>query len=110
MSLITSDSRAGIFHWPVDPVALNIPRYWDVISKKNARDLTMIKGKIEKKAYSGFQDLDADVRLMFENAYKFNGKGSEIGTYTSDLERIWEDILRIRAAENNRTHKKPRLA
>ena len=109
-SLIHSDSRAGIFHWPVDPITLNIPHYWDVISKKNARDLSMIKGKIEKKAYSTFQDLDVDVRLMFESAYKFNGKASEIGTYTSDLERIWEDILRARAVESNRTHKKPRLA
>jgi len=111
VSLINPDSRAGIFHWPVDPVALNIPHYWDVISKKNARDLTMIKGKVEKKAYSSIQDLDADVRIMFGNAYKFNGKGSEIGTYTTDLERIWEDILRARTAENSRaTHKKPRLA
>ena len=110
MSFTNSDARAGIFHWPVDPVALNIPHYWDVIQKKNARDLSTIKGKIEKKAYSGFQDLDADVRLMFGNACKFNGKASEIGKYTSDLERIWEDILRARTAENNRTHKKPRLA
>jgi transcription initiation factor TFIID subunit 2 len=109
VSLTRFDYRAGIFHWPVDPVALNIPRYWDVIPKKNGRDLSTIKGKVEKKAYSSFQDLDADVRLMFENAYKFNGRGSEIGTYTSDLERIWGDILRARAAENNRTHKKPRL-
>ena len=110
MSTTNSDSRAGIFHWPVDPVALNIPHYWDVIPKKNARDFSTIKAKIEKKAYSGFQDLDADVRLMFGNAIKFNGKASEIGTYTSDLERIWEDILKTRAAENNRMHKKPRLA
>ena len=104
-------TRAGIFHWPVDAVALNIPHYWDAIQKKHARDLPTIKSKVEKKGYAGFQDLDADVRLMFENAYKFNGKASEIGTYTSDLERIWDDILRMRAAENSRTiHKKPRLA
>jgi transcription initiation factor TFIID subunit 2 len=110
VSLTNSDARAGIFHWPVDPVALNIPNYWEVINKKNARDLSTMKNKVEKKGYTGFQDLDADVRLMFGNAYKFNGKASEIGRYTSDLERIWEDILKARAAENNRTHKKPRLA
>jgi len=110
LAALRDADRAGIFRWPVDAVALNIPHYWDVIPKKNARDLTMIKGKVEKKAYSGIPDLDADVRLMFGNAYKFNGKGSEIGTYTSDLERIWEDILKARAAENNRLHKKPRLA
>jgi len=110
LAALKDADRAGIFHWPVDPVVLNIPRYRDVISKKNARDLSTIKSKIEKKGYSSIQELDVDVRLMFENAYKFNGRASEIGTYTIDLERIWDDILRSRTAENNRTHKKPRLA
>jgi transcription initiation factor TFIID subunit 2 len=108
--LANSNSRAGIFHWPVDPVALNIPHYWDVIPKKNGRDLSTIKGKIEKRIYSRFQELDTDVRLMFENAFTFNGKDSEIGKYTSDLERIWEDILQVRTAEKGRMQKKPRLA
>ena len=69
-------NRRGMFNVPVDPVALGIPTYTLVI--KNPMDLGQIKERIDQAEYTSAQDFAADVRLVFENAMKFNPRGHYI--------------------------------
>lgn len=59
-----------IFYNPVDPVALNIPTYFDVI--KEPMDLSTIKKKLDRREYESAEDFEADCRLMFNNCFTFN--------------------------------------
>jgi transcription initiation factor TFIID subunit 2 len=101
-----------IFHLPVDPVALGIPHYFDVIPKEDARDLTTIKGRLDKGMYQSADQLNQDIVLMFSNAYKFNGRGSPIADIAEGLEKSWLKLYNSARAtvENNHVNKKQRLA
>jgi transcription initiation factor TFIID subunit 2 len=65
----------GIFQAPVDPIALGIPHYFDVIPRETARDLRTIKGKLDGDSYKAVPDFVADFELMLDNALKFNAPG-----------------------------------
>ena len=63
----------------MDPVLLQIPTYFDIIPKKDARDLRTIRGKLEADKYISKEAWEADIQLMADNAIKFNGAESEVG-------------------------------
>lgn len=67
--LIASDTQK-IFTSPVDPVALGIPTYFDVI--KNPMDLGTIQTKMEHNEIDSPIEFARLVRLTFENAILFN--------------------------------------
>lgn len=108
-----SDSSFGsnmIFHLPVDPIALNIPHYFDVIPREDARDISMIKSKLDKGLYQTVDQVNQDVVLMFSNAHKFNGRDSPVSNITKGLEEVWARLYaKAKAAAEAHTHKKPRI-
>lgn len=59
-----------IFTSPVDPVALGIPTYFDVI--KNPMDLGTIKSKMDNNEIDSPAEFARLIRLTFENAILFN--------------------------------------
>ena len=59
----------------VDPVALNIPQYFEIIPPEEARDLSLIKSKLDKGQYSSVDEVNTDIELMLDNARMFNGPG-----------------------------------
>ncbi|WVF68463.1 hypothetical protein IAT40_003229 [Kwoniella sp. CBS 6097] len=63
------------FRVAVDPVALGIPQYFDIIPPEDARDMGLIKSKLDKGQYREARQVDADVELMVENARMFNSDG-----------------------------------
>ena len=79
-------SKANPFLEPVDPEALNIPNYFDVI--KQPMDITTVSEKLERGDYSNIHPKEAsgrtpvarmlngpfrkDVELIFDNAIAFN--------------------------------------
>jgi len=75
------------FVTPVDPVALNIPTYFQIIKKP--MDLGTIKLKLENNAYEKAKDFEEDVRLVFKNCYKFNPETDLINTLGHELEDIF---------------------
>lgn len=81
-----------IFHFPVDPIALNIPHYFDIIPKENCRDLASIKNKLDKGLYQSAEQVNQDVILMFANAHEFNGRGSHVSDITVALEVVWSRL------------------
>lgn len=69
------DQLSALFREPVDPVALGIPQYFEIIPQEDARDLSLIKQKLEKGVYSTARQVDDDFELMLENCRVFNGEG-----------------------------------
>ncbi|KAG8818496.1 hypothetical protein FRC17_010811 [Serendipita sp. 399] len=109
---LKTDDVNMIFHHPVDPIALGIPHYFDVIPREDARDLSTIKNKIDKGLYQGAEQVDQDVKLMFANAYKFNGKDSPISAIASALEQTWNRLYakaRSAGEAGGNNSKKPRI-
>ena len=62
--------HAAWFADPVDPVAMGIPHYAEII--KTPMDFGTIKGKYKGGRYASAEAFAADVRLVFRNATTFN--------------------------------------
>ncbi|KAJ3272088.1 hypothetical protein HDV01_005953 [Terramyces sp. JEL0728] len=81
-----------IFHSPVDPTALNIPTYFDVI--KHPMDISTVEKKLS--SYQSAKEAFDDVELMFNNCYTFNGPDSAVGLMAKELhkwfEKEWEKV------------------
>jgi len=53
--------------------------YHDIVPKKDARDLSLIKNKLDADKYDTAEGLEADIDLMVQNAITFNGLESVVG-------------------------------
>ncbi|XP_027932508.1 transcription factor GTE9-like isoform X1 [Vigna unguiculata] len=94
-----------VFNNPVDPVALNIPDYFNII--KSPMDFGTIKAKLEKNDYSGTEDFADDVRLTFSNATTYNPPGNDVHMMAQALRKIfdrkWKDLVRKLKCEDERS-------
>lgn len=85
---LMSHQAGWVFNQPVDPVALNIPDYFTVISQP--MDLGTVKSKLEKSMYSGIEDFAADIRLTFSNAMLYNPPSNGVHIMAKKLSQIFE--------------------
>lgn len=76
-----------VFNEPVDPVALNIPDYFSIISEP--MDLGTIKTKLEEYMYFTVEEFAADVRLTFSNAMLYNPPSNNVHVMAKELENIF---------------------
>ena len=76
-------SEAPPFQIPVDPIALQIPDYFDVI--KNPMDLSTIKEKLDTGKYTDPWQFVTDMWLMFDNAWLYNRRNSRVYRMCSKL-------------------------
>ena len=58
---------------PVDPVALNIPNYPDIV--KNPMDIGTMDRKLKMDEYGSVQEFVDDFNLIISNVHLFNGPG-----------------------------------
>lgn len=72
------------FLFPVDPIALGIPHYRDIVT--SPMDLSTIRRKVDLGEYDTLDDFEADVRLMFSNCYAFNAPGNDVFNMGNQLE------------------------
>ncbi|KAJ1556870.1 hypothetical protein HK405_001532, partial [Cladochytrium tenue] len=70
LSTLKSYRESGWFLEPVDPVALGIPTYFDVI--KRPMDLATLQRRLEAQAFATPAEFLDDARLIFRNATTFN--------------------------------------
>ncbi|KAF5096941.1 hypothetical protein D0Z00_002601 [Geotrichum galactomycetum] len=73
---------------PVDPVALNCPNYFDIV--KHPMDLSTIQKKYAGNEYDSADEFEADIRLMFNNCYKFNPEGAPVNLMGHRLEAVFD--------------------
>jgi bromodomain-containing factor 1 len=74
---------------PVDPVALGIPDYFDII--KNPMDLGTIRKKLDSRQYSTSDQFESDVKVIFSNCYAYNSMDSDISQMARQLEEVFEN-------------------
>lgn len=82
-----------VFREPVDPVLLGIPTYFQVIPKKDARDLRTIRTRLDNDKYDSTEAFEADLDLMIRNAITFNGADSEVGKISFVVQDRIKDML-----------------
>lgn len=90
-------NRKGVFNAPVDPIALRLPDYHDVIKKP--MDLGLIKVKLHAIAYLSRQDVADDIRLVFRNAMLYNPPHNAVHVAAKELLAFFEDQLHAFAPE-----------
>lgn len=95
---------AAPFLHPVDPVALNIPRYPSII--KNPVDLGTIERKLNSSnpqkpdmnpnnpRYNNADEFITDVRLVFTNCLVFNGPDHAISKAAKHLESVFDKQIK----------------
>jgi len=66
--------NAEIFAEPVDPIALNIPDYYQII--KHPMDLQTVEKKILANRYGNAYDFYEDLKLIFQNCCEYNDNPS----------------------------------
>lgn len=71
LDMLLKDKQVYFFTEPVDPVALGVPEYLEVITQP--MDLGTVKGRLAQGAYSSPHEFNRDVCLTFDNAITFNG-------------------------------------
>lgn len=76
------------FTHAVDPVALNIPTYFQIIKKP--MDLGTVQTKLQNNVYEKAKDFEEDVRLVFKNCYKFNPEGDYVNQQGHALEELFD--------------------
>lgn len=81
--MIRINVEGSLFLYPVDPVALNIPTYFQII--KHPMDFTTIKIKLSYNAYDSEADFCADMNLVFDNCTNFNGLESGFGKVATQM-------------------------
>ena len=78
---------ANVFSMPVDPVAMKIPDYPLVV--KHPMDLGTVRDRLANGYYKEASAVDAHVRLTFDNAMKYNQRGSLIYSCANKLRGRW---------------------
>lgn len=81
--LIKLDPESMPFRTPVDPAALGIPDYFDIVKKP--MDLGTVKQNLINGKYNDPWEYVDDVWLMFDNAWLYNRKTSRVYRYCTKV-------------------------
>lgn len=77
------------FFYPVEEIIRLLPQY-NVLIKKPI-DLLMIKQRLEDNVYEDVDQIDADIRLLVNNARKFNPPEDDVHRAAVSLLQLWEE-------------------
>lgn len=80
----------------VDPVALNIPTYYNVI--KQPMDFGTIQQNLNHGEYESAKEFDQDAQLVFSNCYKFNPPGHVVHGFGKQLQEIYNEVWQEKQA------------
>jgi transcription initiation factor TFIID subunit 2 len=84
-------------------VLLGIPTYYDIIPRKDTRDLRTIRQKLDNDKYETVEAFEADLELMIQNAIKFNGLESEVGGIAvQNQSRIQELLIGFKSGSSKK--------
>ncbi|TAQ90092.1 hypothetical protein B7494_g1601 [Chlorociboria aeruginascens] len=79
----------GPFLYPVDPVALGIPQYFSII--KSPMDISTVSDKLHKGVYGKAKEFESDMKLIFDNCFKFNPPGNSIRDLGKQFKELFQD-------------------
>ena len=87
---------SGPFIQPVDPVALNLPDYLEII--KDPMDLSTVERNLKAGVYGNSQQFANDMRRIWLNAFTYNAHESEMFYIALELATYFEK--QFKEAEN----------
>jgi hypothetical protein len=70
LQVLKQDPSSEPFLRPVDPEALRIPQYYDII--REPMDISTVESNLKSNKYFNKEQFERDVNLIWENACKFN--------------------------------------
>ncbi|GAA5910197.1 hypothetical protein JCM8208_006756 [Rhodotorula glutinis] len=98
--LMNTSPTAGVaapFMVPIKDLVAQVPNYYEFIPPDQARDLIMIRRKLENDEYATIDAFVADFDLMINNCYRFNGTESHVSVSGRALsDAFHENVKRIR--------------
>jgi E1A/CREB-binding protein len=103
---LTEHKYGFIFASPVDPVALNIPDYFTIITCP--MDLGTARKRLEASQYKHSDEFAADVHLTFDNAIKYNEDQSPVNAVAKELKGNFEQMYSKVVAEMSEEEKRRR--
>ncbi|GJJ09420.1 hypothetical protein Clacol_003642 [Clathrus columnatus] len=101
---LKKNKDAPPFHYPVDPVALGIPHYLNVIT--HPMDISTVEKKLQSSnpskpdpnlaspRYRSAEEFISDVRLIFSNTVTFNGPDHAISQMGKRLEAMFDKAIK----------------
>jgi Bromodomain len=102
---LIDDPFGWVFIDAVDPVALGLPDYFEVV--KNPMHLELVKKKLENAIYADMDTFERDVKLVFENAILYNGEESEVGQLAQSMlvkfEQLYKDVVQGKCGNRSQT-------
>lgn len=91
---------AAPFLKPVDYVKLNVPDYPNIV--KQPMDLTLVDSKLSNLEYMNVEEFVSDIRLIFNNCFKYNGPEAMISVLCQNVESAFEKSLRQMPISNTK--------
>jgi len=85
------------FQTPVDPVALHIPDYHNIV--KRPMDLGTIKKKLSTGAYNNVKEFISDMELVFDNSILYNGETSDFGVLAKGLKEEFRKQCQVHSLD-----------
>lgn len=84
-------NEAVPFLQPVDPVALGIPHYPDIV--KRPMDLSTVERNLTEGIYKEVEEFTTDMRQIWQNCYAFNGSDAPLSKWANTLSSVFEKQL-----------------
>lgn len=75
---------------PVDPERDQCPKYFQYV--KRPMDLSTVRKNLEENKYSTVSQFKEDVNLIWENAYRYNGKKSIVSLLARQLQTTFKEM------------------
>lgn len=72
---------------PVDPVALNIPDYLNVIKKP--MDISTVQTILDNNEYKSYTEFNEDVETIFANCAQYNGPESFVTKMAQNVQKTY---------------------
>lgn len=81
LNMLRKNKNSWPFKDPVDPIAMGIPHYRDIIT--NPMDLRTVGENLSLNKYSTISQFYADIQLIINNSYVFNKNNAQFCALTS---------------------------
>jgi bromodomain-containing factor 1 len=92
LELVVSHQYSWPFLQPVDPTALNLPDYFNII--KNPMDLSTARSKLLGGKYETIQQFSGDIRLIWQNCFTYNPPNTDIVKMAQELDQFFEQKIK----------------
>ncbi|CAC5412068.1 BRD4 [Mytilus coruscus] len=86
------DSYMWPFYQPVDPIALGLYDYFEIVKKP--MDLSTIKNNLECCLYKSVDEFSDDMRLLYQNCYLYSEPDTEIYKMAKQLQEYFEKTMK----------------